>query len=185
MRERRKIVSFARLLALGLRKGEDALRLLTVAPAQRAKGFADGAVFLTVMHCHEDISLMIAERGGKVGGEIGRAESSEQALRESATAAARSSAVTSKICTSVDHASEIDGELRVPCLRAPSDWCLKARTCRAPPIRRARQRPALSRCSKDRDGWCAKASLAAHRYVDRPTTAQQAAGAALHSIRET
>jgi hypothetical protein len=83
-----------------------ALRLLTVAPAQRAKGFADGAVFLTVMHCYEDISPMIAERGGKVGGEIGRAESSEQALRESATAAARSSAVTSTICTSVDHASE-------------------------------------------------------------------------------
>jgi hypothetical protein len=78
MRERRKINSIARLLALGLRKGEDAPRLLTVAPAQRAKGFADGSVFLTVMHCYDDISLMIAERGGKVGGEMGRAESRER-----------------------------------------------------------------------------------------------------------
>jgi hypothetical protein len=92
------------------------------------EGFADGAVFLTVMHCYEDISLMIAERGGKVGGEIGRAESREQILREQ-----RDGGRTIIRCDLDDlhqcrPRERIDGELRVPCLRAPSDWCLKART---------------------------------------------------------
>jgi hypothetical protein len=84
-----------------------------------------------------------------------------------------------------NHASEIDGELRVPCLRAPSDWCLKARTCRAPPIRRARQRPALSRSRRIVTDGAKKPHWRGPRYVDRPTTTQQAVAAVLHSSRET
>ena len=64
MRGRREIDSFARLvLALGLRKGEHALRPQIVAGAQRAESFAVGAILVTTMHMNAGRAFPPADAG--------------------------------------------------------------------------------------------------------------------------